>query len=120
MKIYNSYKYIAKTKTQMVFLKFGTVMGSAITVLYLAKMYMTPPSNFDGPPSPEVKEWMEKGGASRRAAELLVWHGVCYNKPGSMAAKQLIDGGGYTWATAELYIRGYKPGPEGWANPVRK
>lgn len=111
MKIYNSYKYIAKTETQMFSLQHAvTVMGGA--VLYFATMYFTPPSNFDGPPSPYVKEWMEKGKASRRAAELLVWHRVNYKNYRSPAARQLMAAGGWTAASAELSIRGYKPGPD--------
>jgi hypothetical protein len=122
LKIYNSYKYIAKTETQM-FTGVLTTVGAYITLLYLS-----PPSNFDGPPSPDVKEWMEKGKASRRAAELLVWHRVYYENSRSPAAHQLMAAGGWTAASAELSIRGYEPGPDSkypnkgymttWINPV--
>jgi hypothetical protein len=108
---------------------FGYVLSTAGAGVYFALQYFSPPSNFDGPPSNEVREWMEKGGASRKAAELLIWHGV-YANHRSPAARQLMLGGGWTAVTAELRIRGYEPGPDSkypdseymttWGNPVKK
>jgi hypothetical protein len=96
------------------------ILFPTMCAIYCVSRYFTPPTNFDCPPSKEVKEWMETGGASRKAAELLVWHGVYYKNPGSPAAEQLIrSGGGWTWVAAELKIRGYKAGKDGWSNPVR-
>ena len=87
-------------------------------VIVACKSYFTPPSNFEDPPSQHVKEWMDNG-ASRMAAELLVWHRVYLKSPPSPAAEHLYNGGGWTWHTAELMVRGYRPGPEGWNEPVR-
>lgn len=96
------------------------VLGvSGTALICLAARYFTPPSNFDGPPSAKVKEWMDQKRASRKVAELLVWHGVMLGNESSPAAIQLL-GCGYTLATAELKIRGYESdGPDGWKNPVR-
>ncbi len=115
---------------------FAYVLTTAGTI-YIALRYFSPPSNFDAPPSIEVKKWMEKGravggggGASRKAAELLVWHRVYYANSRSPAAHQLIRTGGWTAAYAELRIRGYEPGPDSnypnreymttWENPIKK
>ena len=97
---------------------------------YIALQYFSPPSNFDGPPSNKVREWMETGKTSRKAAELLVWHRVYYTLSRSPAAYQLMAAGGWTAAYAELKIRGYEPGPDSkypnseymttWGNPVKK
>lgn len=88
-------------------------------VIVACKSYFKPPSNFEDPPSQHVKEWMDNG-ASRKVAELLVWHRVYLKSPPSPAAEQLYKGGGrWTWHTAELMVRGYRPGPEGWNEPVR-
>lgn len=88
------------------------------TVLICAHKYFTPPSRFDGSPSQPVKEWMDIG-ASRKAAELLIWHRVYLKSSPSPTAVQLYNGGGWTWATAELMVLGYRPGPKGWDEPVR-
>jgi hypothetical protein len=63
---------------------------------------------------------MDQKRASRKVAELLVWHGVMLGNESSPAAIQLL-GCGYTLATAELKIRGYESGgpKEGWDEPVR-
>jgi hypothetical protein len=91
---------------------------SGAVLICLTTRYFTPPSNFDGPPSTEVMEWMNCGRASRIHAELLVWHGVYHKNARSPAAIQLL-GCGYTLATAELKIRGYESGgPNGWDEPV--
>ena len=88
------------------------------SVLLCATRYFSPPSNFDNPPSQQVKEWMEKGGASRKVAELLVWHGVILGNERSPAAIDLLNYG-YPVALGELKIRGYESGPKGWDEPVR-
>ena len=108
----------------------GAYVVPTLGAIYFALQYLSPPSKFDAPPSIEVKKWMEKGGASRKAAELLVWHGVYYANSRSPAAQQLIRVGGWTAAYAELRIRGYEPGPDSkypnqkymttWENPVKQ
>lgn len=91
---------------------------SGAVLICLTTRYFTPPSDFDGPPSQPVKEWMDQKRTSRKVAELLVWHGVILGNEPSPAAIQLL-GCGYTLATAELKIRGYESGgPNGWDEPV--
>jgi hypothetical protein len=60
---------------------------------------------------------MEKGGASRKVAELLVWHGVIFGNERSPAAIALLNYG-YPLSLGELKIRGYESGPNGWDDPV--
>jgi hypothetical protein len=113
--MYNSCKHIKiKSKQANMFSKLFVGAG----VLICANNYFTPPSNFDAPPSPLVKEWMKEKGASRNVAELLVWHGVILGNERSPAAIHLLNYG-YPVAFAELKIRGYESGPKGWDEPVR-